>query len=287
MNAFAGESKIYIFECEKCLKMLNMTRILSILLLVAWSFLPVTAQQVTVSPVPQNITWGSKAFSRADATFKLTSAQTTDAYAVQLIEDNLSPAAAGNVTIVVGKAGEEHVEEYAAKIPTRAEGYYLSVTSDRIVVAGRDDAGTYYGVQSLLQILNTADVMSVEIKDFPSCSQRGVIEGFYGNPWSNADRRSQFDFYVPGGARTILLPRVPLYAVLPRLQRGTMWTLYGLSILVARYPTARVISRLLSTNWRTYIPWVSAISRSSLTISAVQMLICSRQSATMYGIISY
>ena len=195
MNAFAGESKIYIFECEKCLKMLNMTRILSILLLVAWCILPVTAQQVTVSPVPQNITWGSKAFSRADATFKLTSAQTTDAYAVQLIEDNLSPAAAGNVTIVVGKAGEEHVEEYAAKIPTRAEGYYLSVTSDRIVVAGRDDAGTYYGVQSLLQILNTADVMSVEIKDFPSCSQRGVIEGFYGNPWSDADRRSQFDFY--------------------------------------------------------------------------------------------
>ena len=172
-----------------------MIRILLIFLLVACSIRPVQAQQVTVSPIPQNITWGDKAFSRVDATFTLTSAETTDAYAVQLVEDNLSPAATGNIAIIVGKVGEEQVADFTAKVPTRADGYYLSITADRIVVAGRDDAGTYYGVQSLLQILDATDVMSVEIRDFPSCSQRGVIEGFYGNPWSDADRRSQFEFY--------------------------------------------------------------------------------------------
>lgn len=82
-----------------------------------------------------------------------------------------------------------------ANIPSTAEGYYLKVAADGIVVAGSDDAGTYYGVQTLLQILAQPEVMSVEIKDYPACAQRGVIEGFYGNPWSDADRKSQFDFY--------------------------------------------------------------------------------------------
>lgn len=46
-----------------------------------------------------------------------------------------------------------------------------------------------------LQILAQPEVMAVEIKDYPACAQRGVIEGFYGNPWSDSDRKSQFDFY--------------------------------------------------------------------------------------------
>ena len=172
-----------------------MTKIISILLLVMCCITSVKAQKVTVSPIPQNITWGDKAFGRADVSFTLSCAQTTDTYAVQLIEERLSPVSTGNVAIIVGKAGEEQVDDFASRIPTRAEGYYLSIAPDRIVVAGRDDAGTYYGVQSLLQILSADEVMSVEIKDFPACSQRGVIEGFYGNPWSDANRKSQFDFY--------------------------------------------------------------------------------------------
>ena len=50
-----------------------------------------------------------------------------------------------------------------ANIPQTAEGYYLKVTADGIVVAGTDDAGTYYGVQTLLQILAQPEVMAVEL----------------------------------------------------------------------------------------------------------------------------
>lgn len=172
-----------------------MNKILFILPIVSFMVFSVSAQQVTISPVPQNITWGQKAFSRDDASFSLSYAESTDEYAIQLINDRLMPVSTGNVAVVVGKVGEQQVADYAAKVPDRAESYYLSVSSDKIVVAGRDDSGTYYGVQSLLQVLSASDVMSVEIKDFPACEQRGVIEGFYGNPWSDADRRSQFDFY--------------------------------------------------------------------------------------------
>ena len=152
------------------------------------------AQQVQISPVPQSVTWGEKAFASADAKYALTKAETTDAYAVELLQNKLT-IAEGGINITVGKKGEAAVSAVEANIPETAEGYYLKVASDGIVVAGADDAGTYYGVQTLLQILAQPEVMAVEIKDYPACAQRGVIEGFYGNPWSDADRKSQFDFY--------------------------------------------------------------------------------------------
>ena len=154
----------------------------------------VRAQQVQISPVPQSVTWGDKAFSSAHAKYALTHAETTDTYAVALLQEQLTMADDG-ISIILGKKGESAVNAVEAKIPETAEGYYLSVTASGIIVAGTDDAGTYYGVQTLLQILSQPDVMSVEISDYPACAQRGVIEGFYGNPWSDADRKSQFEFY--------------------------------------------------------------------------------------------
>ena len=154
----------------------------------------VRAQQVQISPVPQSVTWGDKAFSSAHAKYALTHAETTDTYAVALLQEQLTMADDG-ISIVLGKKGEAAVNAVEAKIPETAEGYYLSVTASGIIVAGTDDAGTYCGVQTLLQILSQPDVMSVEISDYPACAQRGVIEGFYGNPWSDADRKSQFEFY--------------------------------------------------------------------------------------------
>lgn len=152
------------------------------------------AQQVQVSPVPQSVNWGEKAFASAGAKFAIKKAATTDAYAVALLQERLTQANDG-ISLTIGKKGEETVSAVEANIPSTAEGYYLKVAADGIIVAGTDDAGTYYGVQTLLQILAQPNVMSVEIKDYPACAQRGVIEGFYGNPWSDADRKSQFDFY--------------------------------------------------------------------------------------------
>lgn len=152
------------------------------------------AQQVQVSPVPQSVNWGAKAFASAGAKYAINKAATTDAYAVALLQDKLTTADDG-LSLTIGKKGEATVSAVEANIPSIAEGYYLKVAADGIVVAGADDAGTYYGVQTLLQILAQPEVRSVEIKDYPACAQRGVIEGFYGNPWSDADRKSQFDFY--------------------------------------------------------------------------------------------
>ena len=120
---------------------------------------------------------------------------------------------------VIGTFGEKSVRAFRKKIPQQAEGYYLKITPTEIVVAGRDESGTFYGEQTLKTLSDTPlkgekllsylktrykevsllggdlEGSSFEIRDWPSVSQRGVIEGFYGNPWSHEDRLRQFDFY--------------------------------------------------------------------------------------------
>ena len=65
-----------------------------------------------------------------------------------LLQENLPFVNEGGIHIILGKKGEAAVSAVEANIPQTAEGYYLKVTADGIVVAGTDDAGTYYGVQT-------------------------------------------------------------------------------------------------------------------------------------------
>lgn len=153
----------------------------------------IQAQQVTISPIPQEVVWGAKAFDRTTS-FKIVGETTADADAVQVLKDHLSVDASG-VELVIGERGDDAVADYVSMIPQKTDGYYLKVEPNRVVIAGNDSVGTFYGVQSFLQIVSKPEVMQVEIKDYPDVADRGVIEGFYGNPWSKQDRIRQFEFY--------------------------------------------------------------------------------------------
>ena len=169
--------------------------------------LPVLAQaqqHVTLSPLPQKISWGGKAFPNAQK-FYIVGADRADSDAVKLLAAKLDFVGVNEKVdakkfplakpIILGEEDDKAVKKFKKLIPAKAEGYYLQVTADQIVVAGKDNNGTYYGVQSLLQVMSKPEVMQCEITDWPSVSCRGVIEGFYGNPWSHKDRLRQFDFY--------------------------------------------------------------------------------------------
>ena len=153
----------------------------------------IQALPVDISPVPQSVTRGARAFSNT-VSFQLQGEYTADVDAVKLIKAQLNLATAG-VELIVGERGDALVAGVVAEIPQVREGYYLSVTPDRVIVAGNDSVGTYYGVQTLLQVLSPPEVLSVVIKDFPDVVERGVVEGFYGNPFSHSDRLRQFEFY--------------------------------------------------------------------------------------------
>ncbi len=101
------------------------------------------------------------------------------------------------IKVVVGLAKENRFKKY--QIPAIGEGYFLQVTTDQITLAGRDDAGLFYALQTLRQLI-TIDVDRVQlpvvrITDWPDVKFRGTVEGFYGKPWGHADRLRQIRFY--------------------------------------------------------------------------------------------
>ncbi|BCW56662.1 beta-N-acetylglucosaminidase domain-containing protein [Arthrobacter sp. StoSoilB20] len=80
----------------------------------------------------------------------------------------------------------------------RAEGYSIATgQSDGIptaVLAGRDDDGVFHAVQTLRQVLKDGAVAPVQVSDWPLMETRGVIEGFYGTPWSHEARLDVIEF---------------------------------------------------------------------------------------------
>ena len=154
---------------------------------------PVTPQ-AGIFPQPQQVKWGSeKAFDNTVA-YNLVGAATADADAVALLQKNFNTTN-GSISLTIGERGDEAVAAYASLIPAKAEGYYLSVTKDGVVIAGNDASGTYYGVQTYLQVAAHAEVKAVTITDWPVVGDRGLVEGYYGNPYSDADRKSLLEFF--------------------------------------------------------------------------------------------
>ncbi|HEY8545300.1 MAG TPA: beta-N-acetylglucosaminidase domain-containing protein [Acidimicrobiales bacterium] len=85
--------------------------------------------------------------------------------------------------------------EAPADLP--AEGYVLAVDADAgsVVIAGRDGDGVYYGAHTLRQVVDGDAIAGVVVVDRPSQARRGVVEGFYGSPWTHEERLDQLAFY--------------------------------------------------------------------------------------------
>ncbi|GAA1367445.1 hypothetical protein GCM10009612_52700 [Streptomyces beijiangensis] len=163
-----------------------------------------------ITPTPQTV-HARDDRATVSSTVTLVTGDTADAPAVRVTEKALRAAGAhriargtkpgrGGLTVYVGSAaplGALRVEG-PAELP--AEGYVLAIGVGRIVLAGKDTTGTYYAAQSLRQVLPHrtgpgAKVAGLEVRDWPATPLRGVIEGFYGTPWSHTARLDQLDFY--------------------------------------------------------------------------------------------
>ncbi|MGW0734867.1 beta-N-acetylglucosaminidase domain-containing protein [Streptomyces sp. NPDC002851] len=121
------------------------------------------------------------------------------------------PADGGGLTVYVGGPGENPAAADALRglgldgpQGLAPGGHVLGIGhgdgAGRIVLSGVDPAGTYYAAQSLRQVLPHRDrpgaqVRGLAVRDWPAAELRGVIEGFYGTPWSHEARLDQLDFY--------------------------------------------------------------------------------------------
>ncbi len=156
------------------------------------------AQVSNINPVPQQVENLAEFLIDIPAEWTVVTDKTvTSSYALDALNTAapaVAPKAAFKVTL--GWGNQKVIKKYKKLVPTKAEGYYLKVTDKEIVIAAADERGAFYGVQSLLAMMKYGKLQTCEITDFPDVAFRGVVEGFYGTPWSQEDRLSQFDFYA-------------------------------------------------------------------------------------------
>ena len=166
--------------------------------LVLMTGLGATAQVSLVNPVPQEVTTAAES-NIFDAP-EVWSINADKKYLSGYIYDALttaSPKAAQKASfkVTIGVRGDKQVNKYKKLIPAKTEGYYMKVTNKEVVIAGNDEKGLFYGVQTLLGMMQQGKLEACTITDWPDVPFRGTVEGFYGTPWSHEARKSQLQFY--------------------------------------------------------------------------------------------
>lgn len=166
-------------------------------------------------PQPQSVTYAGGTLEVSDSV-NVEGTDQADADAVTDLKDFLEEngiavnetSVEGDTTFILGEADDSISALDSAKEALGMdgaeslgeEGYVLKVdaASDTVVIEGKDGDGTFYGVQTLRQLDMADEGMSLaeaDVSDAPTMATRGTIEGFYGNPWTHADRLSQIEFY--------------------------------------------------------------------------------------------
>jgi len=154
------------------------------------------AQQIDVQPVPQQVKPATASINLT-GTYLLNGEQEANPYAVEGLKDllGIKQSTKGGMKIHIGERGDKAVSKYKKLIPAQAEGYFLRISPKEIVLAGYDERGTYYAVQTLRQLMEDGQLPVTDITDWPDIRFRGVVEGFYGAPWSHEARLRQLKFY--------------------------------------------------------------------------------------------
>lgn len=164
------------------------------------AFLPVPPP-IQLLPVPKEVTWGEGVFEITPSTRIVVGDRVTeeDLFAARELNEELRARFGATLRVVTAGelstprghivVGEPSINTVTARLLQSAgltvsrtspgpEGYVLRVLPDGMVVAGSDRRGTFYGVQTLRQLLRPgkalASVPAVTIRDRPDHAIRAV-----------------------------------------------------------------------------------------------------------------
>ncbi len=171
------------------------------------------AQNRTIMPVPQNIQWGKEKFQISGAKVFVSpdlysrEQKSIDQF-IGLVQQstglNLSTIYSmdQNASLIVLKSnplGSALAMPGDKAGKESREAYKISVKANRIEVNANSDAGLFYALQTLEQLVTTEEKTSyipeVEIEDYPQFAYRGVMMDFsHGGLLTEAEIKSQIDF---------------------------------------------------------------------------------------------
>ena len=181
---------------------------IAIVSLVLFAGVSVHAQspRIQVIPAPKQITAGEGAFpiSRDTRVSLADSKSSEDRFAAQDFIDDV--AATADVRLAIGSSrrqisigGIEHpriaeaLRKSSLNVPASLndEGYLILADSRQVIVAGKTPAGTFYGLQTLKQLVRgegaNAFIPSVKIVDWPTMRWRGVSDDISRGPVPTVD----------------------------------------------------------------------------------------------------
>jgi len=108
----------------------------------------------------------------------------SDKYGIAVRIESGGDIPSGRKTVVMGSVDNPLVSRYLkvngiemGESDPGPEGYLLHVTGNQIVIAGWDDPGAFYGLQSLRQLIaaeNGTKVTGVRVRDWPNMPFRGI-----------------------------------------------------------------------------------------------------------------
>lgn len=120
--------------------------------------------------------------------------------------------------VIVRKRSKKSKGSIWDRLPEVSGAYSISITPGKLVVYAHDDDGVFYARQTIIQLLRKVkeareahrdpfiheSLESVagkgplpigSVLDWPDLPYRGVVEGYYGIPWTVKGRKAQFEFY--------------------------------------------------------------------------------------------
>jgi len=154
-----------------------------------------------IIPAPKQVTAGEGSFALRDARVALADAKSADdQFAAQdFINDVKTTAAAslsidrgGRRDILIGRIDSLPIAQALKRMNATApptlgeEGYVILCDANQVIVAGNTVAGTFYGLQTLKQLVRgdgaNASIPAVKIVDWPTMRWRGLSDDISRGP---------------------------------------------------------------------------------------------------------
>jgi hypothetical protein len=165
------------------------------------------ADRIQIIPAPKQAVAGDGAFSLRNARILLGDAKSADdQFAARDFIDDVKATA--GVAILIGHkqsrgdiliglidqpAVTQALKRMAIEAPPNLneEGYLIAANTDHVVIAGKTPAGTFYGLQTLKQLVRGdgagAIIPAVKITDWPTMRWRGVSDDISRGPVPTVD----------------------------------------------------------------------------------------------------
>ena len=164
-------------------------------------------KQYKIFPTPHKVTYGD-GLVRLDKKVHLVIGEQVDIYTRNRLKSILqnsnisyttgksAEAGATNIYLGVHQTGSKAEEAQKTEsvnqgLFDKIDAYSLVVKGQQISIVGKDTDAVFYGLTTLKHMLNDSSapvLREVNVEDYADVKNRGFIEGYYGNPWSNEDR---------------------------------------------------------------------------------------------------